>query len=89
LQNLRVLDMGYNFVSYIPDQINKLTQLRILSMWDNPIAYYPNTLGELEQLEIFDLLNNQMGRDTQRRVTELLPNTRVIMSPPCHCQDGQ
>jgi Leucine-rich repeat (LRR) protein len=89
LSNLRTLDIADNFIERIPEEIDRLKELRLFILWDNPISYYPNSLGLLENLEILDLLNNQMNIDTQTRLTNILPKTRIIMSAPCRCEDGE
>ena len=89
LSNMKSVDLSDNFLDRIPENINQLKSLKILILWDNPISVYPNSLGLLEELEILDLLNNQMNSDTQTRLNNILPQTRIIMSPPCRCQDGE
>jgi Leucine-rich repeat (LRR) protein len=89
LQHLKKLDVGDNLISYIPSDLEKLQKLEILSLWDNPIQAYPAELGDLPNLKILDLLNNQMGRNTQERVQNMLPNCRIIMSAPCNCEDEE
>jgi Leucine-rich repeat (LRR) protein len=89
LSHLTQLDLGDNYIRVIPEDINALTELRILALWDNPISIYPNTLGDLPQLEYFDLLHNQMNVATQQRILDLLPRTRIIVSAPCKCEDGE
>jgi Leucine-rich repeat (LRR) protein len=86
---MKSVDLSDNFLDRIPENINQLKSLKILILWDNPISVYPNSLGLLEELEILDLLNNQMNSDTQTRLNNILPQTRIIMSPPCRCQDGE
>lgn len=89
LQHLKKLDLGDNLISYIPADLEKLQKLEVLCLWDNPIQVYPAVLGDLPNLKILDLLNNQMGRNTQERVQNMLPNCRIIMSPPCNCEDEE
>lgn len=88
LTNLRHLDLSDNYLSVIPDRIEDLDSLRYLILWDNPITLYPNSMGMLEKLEYLDLLHNQMGADTQDRLTNILPRTRIIFSAPCRCEES-
>jgi hypothetical protein len=86
---LRKLDVSDNVLETLPDDVDRLKELRVLILWDNPIGHYPNSLGLLEKLEVLDLLNNQIGYDTQTRLKNILPNTKIIMSAPCRCEDGE
>jgi Leucine-rich repeat (LRR) protein len=89
LQHLRKLNLGDNLISYIPTDLEKLQKLEVLGLWDNPIQVYPAVLADLPKLKILDLLNNQMGRNTQERLQNSLPDCRIIMSPPCNCEDEE
>jgi Leucine-rich repeat (LRR) protein len=71
----------------VPEEIGLLTSLKKLILWDNPIEYYPDTLEDLSNLLVLDLLNNQMSANTQERIHGLLPNTKIILSMPCKCED--
>jgi Leucine-rich repeat (LRR) protein len=90
LKNLRVLELGDNFISTLPDEIEKLQELRILALWDNPIDYYPNALGSLKNLTHLDFLHNQMSYGTQDRILQMIDpkKTKVYFSTPCACEDG-
>lgn len=88
LQELSTLDLADNLIERVPDNIGKLSNLRTLALWDNPISYYPATLGDLEQLKVLDLLNNDISKDTQNILKSILPGVKLIMSPPCACNDG-
>jgi Leucine-rich repeat (LRR) protein len=88
LTNLRELDLADNLVSIIPENIDHLANLEVLALWDNPIEYYPESLSDLPNLKVLDLLHNQISSDTQERLKSTLSEVKVIMSPPCACQDG-
>jgi Leucine-rich repeat (LRR) protein len=90
LKNLRVLELGDNYISTLPDEIEKLQELRILALWDNPIDYYPNALGSLKNLTHLDFLHNQMSYGTQDRILQMIDQkkTKVYFSTPCACEDG-
>ena len=89
LKHLRVLDLGDNLISKIPDDIDHLGTLESLILWDNPVEYYPVSLGDLPALKYLDLLHNQISYDTLDRLKAALPDTRIITSEPCTCQDGE
>ncbi len=89
LSNLRKLDVADNEITTIPDHFDELQQLEILSLWDNPIESYPESMSELGKLKYLDLLHNQINFETQDRLRSMLPGVKIIMSPPCNCQDGE
>jgi len=89
LPHLRHLDLGDNYIRVIPQEIDRLEKLELLALWDNPINVYPQTLGNLRNLKMLDLLHNQMNGGTQDRLRTLLPATRVVLSAPCRCEDGE
>jgi Leucine-rich repeat (LRR) protein len=88
LKNLTKLDLADNLIGSVPENIDKLQSLEILSLWDNPIASYPSTLSDLQHLKYLDLLHNPISGETQERLRNILPDCKVIMSPPCSCLDG-
>jgi Leucine-rich repeat (LRR) protein len=90
MKTLQDLQLGDNFISTIPDEIEQLGLLKILALWDNPIEYYPNSLGSLKNLTVLDFLNNQVNTGTQDRITTMFDSkkTKIYFSPPCACEDG-
>ncbi len=69
----------------IPAQIGRLSDLVALELWSNIIEEYAPELATLAKLEKLDLLNNQMTISEQEMVKTFLPNTEIILSPPCDC----
>jgi Leucine-rich repeat (LRR) protein len=88
LPYLTTLDLADNLIEKIPEDISKLSKMQTLSLWDNPISYYPGTLSELTELKVLDLLHNDISNDTQSTLKSILPGVKLIMSPPCPCNDG-
>lgn len=50
LKNLQILDMSYNHVSVIPEEIRKMFSLMFLAMEGNKIKRLPVCLGEMSRL---------------------------------------
>lgn len=80
------VSLGENFIDGIPLDIDRMNQLRFLGLWGNVLARFPASLGDLNHLEVLDLLHNDMTEEEQETLKALLPNVRVVMSPPCMCE---
>lgn len=88
MRNLRVLDLGKNFIDSIPPEIGSLTKLEELDLRRNRLRSVPSELGNLSQLKVLNLSRNpildlpdQMGSLT--KLEELiLWGTGVISFPP-------
>ncbi|MDA0729614.1 MAG: leucine-rich repeat domain-containing protein [Bacteroidetes bacterium] len=80
------VSLGENFIDGIPLDIDRMTKLQFLGLWGNVLARFPASLGDLTQLEVLDLLHNDMTEVEQETLKALLPNVRVVMSPPCMCE---
>jgi len=85
MPSLVQISLGENFIQGIPLDIDALQNLRFLALWGNVLAQFPASLGNLEHLEVLDLIHNDMTVEEQDMVTHLLPDVRVLMSPPCLC----
>lgn len=85
MPSLVQISLGENFIQGIPLDIDALQNLRFLALWGNVLAQFPASLGNLERLEVLDLIHNDMTVEEQDMVTHLLPDVRVLMSPPCLC----
>ncbi|KAJ8971497.1 hypothetical protein NQ317_013136 [Molorchus minor] len=59
-KNLLSLDMSYNELSYVPNQINKLHKLTTLNLNNNTIKTLPMGIGNLRSLKIFSAANNAL-----------------------------
>ncbi len=85
LRKLRYLDLSDNEIARLPDEIHRLEYLEELILWSNMIGYYPTSLIKMKRLKFVDLLNNEMNGYEQERILSLLPDTEILMSPPCNC----
>ena len=61
-QTLKVLDLSYNYITVIPDEINKLKKLTSLKLGDNEIRTIPFKIGELTELERLEVFRNKITR---------------------------
>lgn len=85
LVHLRKLYANKNNITALPASIGELQQLRILDLWSNEITYFPDDLGKLKNLRKLDLRNILISDEIQKRLKELLPNTKIFMDPDCKC----
>ena len=87
LNNLVYLDLGRNRIVAIPKEIENLKQLEILDLWDNDIALIPDEIKNLTKLKILELRGILFSDDEAVRLKELLPNTKINLSPTCNCSN--
>jgi internalin A len=57
---LRILDISFNKVAFLPEAVSSLTQLRILNVHDNRLATLSESIGRLIHLEELYLGNNKL-----------------------------
>lgn len=88
LQNLKKLLANKNKLISLPSQIGDLTQLRILDLWSNDIAHFPEHMKNMKSLRKLDLRNILINDETQNKLREWLPHTRIFMDPDCKCTGG-
>jgi len=88
MHNLRVLDLGRNFIDSIPPEIGRLSRLEVLDLRRNRIRTVPREVGQLKNLRVLNLSRNpildlpdEIG--TLSRLEELvLWCTGVVSFPP-------
>ncbi len=72
LTKLIELDLDYNFLTEIPDEIGQLTNLRILTLKSNNIKYsLPSTVGNLDSLRWLSLSKNNFGSPLPSSIGDL------------------
>jgi Leucine-rich repeat (LRR) protein len=85
LVNLKYINLNQNELESLPPQFGKLTKLEIADLWSNELEDFPETLRDLKKLKVLDLRNILMSDEKQRYLRELMPKTRVELSPSCKC----
>ena len=58
MHNLRVLDLGRNFIDTLPPEIGTLTNLEVLDLRRNKIRFVPREIGHLVKLNKLNLSRN-------------------------------
>ena len=60
LKELRLLDLGKNHITVIPNWISYMSNLQSLNLEQNQLYSLPTEVGELENLETLDLSHNNL-----------------------------
>ncbi|MGE5500272.1 MAG: T9SS type A sorting domain-containing protein [Syntrophothermus sp.] len=58
LTALRILDLNFNYISYVSPEINRLVMLKVLKLRSNQLAALPDNLSALASLEELDIFSN-------------------------------
>lgn len=87
LRQLDSLVLNRNLFDRIPECIEQLQSLSYLDLWDVPISEIPNSISSLKRLKKLDLSGVRMNPAYQERLKSLLPNTELLLDPPCDCMD--
>lgn len=60
LQQLEELDLGYNKLKAVPEDIVQLSKLKKLTLNTNEIEHLPVNMGNLSKLEVLEVYNNKL-----------------------------
>ena len=86
LNHLKYLNLNQNDLESLPPQIGRLENLQVLDLWSNNFEEYPSTLADLKSLRVLDLRNILISDEDQLTIQNMLPNTKVHLSPSCKCK---
>jgi Leucine-rich repeat (LRR) protein len=87
LTQLQVLHLDRNLITKIPAQIAQLENLQELDLYANAIEDFGEGLFSLPQLKVLNLEGVMYGTVFAKSFTAKLPQTKVLMDPPCKCLD--
>ncbi len=85
LTNLKILRISRNNLVAIPAEIENLQKLEVLDLWDNDLVGFPDNISKLEMLKVFDLRGILIDAKIQKKIQDMLPNTKIHFSPSCNC----
>lgn len=60
-------------------------KLEHLDLWSNNLSYFPAEMNALSRLKVLDLRGINLNREEQDYIKNLVPNTKVHLSPSCDC----
>ncbi|MDQ3190394.1 MAG: leucine-rich repeat domain-containing protein [Bacteroidota bacterium] len=86
LTSLKQLYLNQNNIASLPPQIGKLINLELFDLWENEISVLPIEIAELKKLKTLDLRNILINDDEQKKISLLLPDTKIYFSPGCLCK---
>ncbi len=81
------LSLERNQLTILPDQISALTQLQVLDLYANGIEQFGEGLFSLPNLRILNIEGVMYGTVFAKQLLGRLPNTKVLIDPPCKCLD--
>lgn len=85
LSKLRYLNISRNELSSLPIEIAELMNLETLDLWSNNIDIFPAEMSKMKKLKTLDLRVITMSDPKQKKIQELLPNTKIYFSNSCKC----
>ena len=86
LKNLKKLSLNRNVIEVLPPSIGDMDSLQVIELWDNEIGTLPEEIKNLKHLKVLELRGILFSEEQQKHFRELLPNTRIYMSPSCDCK---
>jgi Leucine-rich repeat (LRR) protein len=84
--HLKKLALNRNTIEELPVSIGSMQSLEVLELWDNEIGTLPDEMKQLLNLKTLELRGILFSEEDQKHFHELLPNTRIYMSPSCNCK---
>ncbi len=87
LSMLRELSLERNVLRMLPDQISALSQLQYLDLYGNAIEQFGEGIFLLPNLRVLNIEGVMYGTVFAKQLLGRLPNTKVLIDPPCKCLD--
>ena len=83
LKNLKHLSYSWGgSLDSLPDCIGELTNLVSLDLTRNNISKFPDSISNLKKLRTLLIWDNPIEKEELERLKHLLPNTKIINTPP-------
>jgi Leucine-rich repeat (LRR) protein len=87
LMRLTVLDISYNFVDSLPQEIGHLHKVKVLRADHNTLWLVPATIGMLDSLDLLDLSYNRL-QSLPEPITYLRPTAGLYLGGNMLCNIG-
>lgn len=82
LQDIRA---AQNEITTLPVELSSLLNLTVLDLWSNNIVEFPVEYSKLTQLKELDVRGIVFTESQEKKLKELLSNTKIYFSPGCNC----
>lgn len=79
------LNMSVNNIEGFPACIGNLSKLEYIDAFSNNLMVFPPEMAQLTQLREMDLRVISIPDEIQKKVYEMLPNTKLRFSADCGC----
>jgi len=87
LSNLKILQLDRNKLTLLPEQIASLQALEYLDLYANTIEHFGEGIFTLPKLQTLNIEGTMYGTVFAKQLLSRLPNTKVLIDPPCKCLD--
>ena len=87
LSNLKILQLDRNKLTLLPEQIASLQALVYLDLYANTIEHFGEGIFTLPKLQKLNIEGTMYGTVFAKQLLSRLPNTKVLIDPPCKCLD--
>jgi len=87
LPSLAYLSLERNELRILPDQMSSLTQLQTLDLYGNAIEQVGEGIFLLPDLRVLNIEGVMYGTIFAKQLLARLPQTKVLIDPPCKCLD--
>lgn len=68
LKTLRVLDLSYNELMSLPEDIGNLEELKLLNLRSNNLTTLPSSLKNIFKLSVLNVLDNNLDEDLVKAI---------------------
>lgn len=86
LKKLKILYLQKNSIQYLPEELAGLESLEDFNLWANELEKVPREIQQLQQLKVLNLRGMIFDQSEIDKLSEYLPNTRILKPSPCNCK---
>lgn len=87
LPHLKTLHFDRNQITLLPEQIADLQELEYLDLYANGIEQFGEGIFLLPALKVLNIEGVMYGTVFAKQFIARLPQTKVLIDPPCKCLD--
>lgn len=87
LHHLKTLHLDRNKITLLPEQIADLQALEYLDLYANGIEHFGEGIFLMPSLRLLNIEGVMYGTVFAKQLLDRLPNTKILIDPPCKCLD--